>query len=615
LELEAEASAYRLALKPSENLWRVLLKNESLLRIARTPLILSLVTLVHKNRTADLPQGRARLYRECLEILLDIWDSKDKGLVSPDAPSPNEGLEGLVTPLLPSLTKSVSAKSLIRQIYERSGVLVEQAIGRYGFAHRALHDYLAASYIAEQNLDSILVDHAAEERWREVILIAIGLVQPKQRAETLLASLLRLSDENAASLALAGWSLAEDIQITEELRSSVRVKILHRLEYTHAPGEFSLLCSALLDTDIRALQNWIEVVLSGHNSDLQKRVLTSLTPNLGLEQSKPFLSTLIKLLADSHASTDIRTQCAVTISKLKPSMDRDDELWEALRSARRNNDIKLKFAATWAWCELGGYDDFGLVKIPAGEFLMGSFNEDKQAFDSEMPQHTLYLPDYYIAKYLVTVDEYRTFVQESQYATTDKRSLERRLSDWQNHPVVYVTWNDAFTFARWKGMTLPSEAEWEKAARGTNGRIYPWGNYWQSGLANTDEYWSTRGLSSRLPRAGFGMTTPVGFFSPDGDSPYGCADMAGNVWEWTRSVWQEYPYNGNDGRENENASRFRTLRGGSFFNYKVSARCATRSIVDSDMGVFLGQRERGAVVLFGSTGFRVAVSPVSLESF
>src|SRR5207247_4303634 len=110
----------------------------------------------------------------------------ENGLLEMDS----EGLEGLVTPLLPSLTKLVSASSLIRQIYERSGVLVEQAIGKYGFAHRALHDYLAASYIAEQNLDSILINHASEEPWREVILIAIGLVTPKQRANTLLESLI-----------------------------------------------------------------------------------------------------------------------------------------------------------------------------------------------------------------------------------------------------------------------------------------------------------------------------------------------------------------------------------------------------------------------------------------
>jgi len=612
---EAEARARQVSFKQSESLWGALLRNESLLRIARTPLILSLVTLVHKNRTADLPKGRARLYRECLDILLDSWDKKDKGLDAPDAPSPNDkllalktiafhyvengllemdiaGLEGLVAPLLPALTKQVSAKSLIRQIHERSGVLVEQAIGKHGFAHRALHDYLAASHIAEQNLDSILLAHAAEERWREVILIAIGLVTPRQRAETLLQSLLAQSGENAASIALAGWSLAEDIQITEELRSSVRVKILHGLEHAQTASDLFILGGALFDTDPVAMQNWIGTVFTGRNTDLQKRVLVSLMLDFGLEQSKPFLSTLVKFLADPHADTNLRAQCALTFAKLKPPPD--SELWNALISARQHNNPVLKSAAVWATCELGRYAELGLVMVPAGEFLMGSSDEDKQAYDSEKPQHTLYLPAYYIAKHPATVDEYRAFVRESGHKTENERSL----NGTGDHPVVYVTWKDALAFAHWNGLTLPSEAEWEKAARGTGERIYPWGNEWRSGVANTDEYWNkgARGLLSKLRRREYGTTTPVGFF-PQGNSPYGCADMSGNVWEWTRSVLKEYPYDANDGREDEKASGRRALRGGCFIVNHRLARCAVR------------YDDHYLLNLNVDYGFRVAASP------
>ncbi|MCC6298215.1 MAG: SUMF1/EgtB/PvdO family nonheme iron enzyme [Anaerolineales bacterium] len=622
LTLEAEERARLLASKPTENLWNALLKNESLLRIARTPLILSLVTLVHKNRTANLPQGRARLYRECLDILLDIWDSKDKGLVSPDSPSPNdkllvlktiafhyleqglleldiEGLEALVAPLLPSLTKPVGAKSLIRQIYERSGVLVEQAIGKYGFAHRALHDYLAAKHAEEHNLDTILLDHAADERWREVILIAIGLVQPKQRAETLLSSLLRQSDTNAAGLALAGWSLAEDIQISDELRSSVREKIQYALEHTQAPGDFSLLSGAFFDTDPSAMQSWIGAALSGRNVELQTRVLTALIPDLGLEQSKPFLPTLIQVLADAHAVTRLRAHCALVVAKLKPVAD--TELWNALFSAARDQyDETLKSAATWAYCELGGYEKFGLIKIPAGEFLMGSADADQNAANAEKPQHTLFLPTYYIAKYPVTVGEYQSFINGSGYKTSDPRSVGRE----NDHPVVYVSWTDALAYARWCGMTLPSEAEWEKAARGPStssgdGRIYPWGNDWKNGYANTYEYWKTpRSLWDRLRRKRNqqATTTPVGSF-PQGNSPYGCADMSGNVWEWTRSAYKEYPYDASDGREDESATGFRVLRGGSFSNYHWFARCASRYRL-------------GPNFFYDDFGFRVCVSPI-----
>ena len=616
---EAEERAYQVSLKQSESLWGALLKKESLLRIARTPLILSLVTLVHKNRTADLPQGRGRLYRECLDILLDSWDKKDKGLDAPDSPSPNdkllalktiafhyvengllemdiEGLEQLVAPLLPTLTKPVSAKSLIRQIHERSGVLVEQAIGKYGFAHRALHDYLAASHIAEQNLDALLLDHAAEERWREVILIAIGLVTPRGRAETLLQSLLAQSAENAASIALAGWSLAEDIQVGEDLRASVKKKLLEQLDMTESSSDFALLSGALLDTDSAAMQNWIGTVLAGHNPDLQKRVLASLIPDLGLEGSKPFLSTLTNVLADPQAKADLRKDCAFALAKIKPSPD--PELWRALDSACRHNNPALKSAAVWATCELGHYESLGLIKIPAGEFLMGSSDMDTQASDDEKPQHTLYLPTCYIARHPVTVDEYRAFIQESGHETEEERSLKGT----GDHPVVYVSWKDARAFARWKGLTLPSEAEWEKAARGIDGRIYPWGNSWQAGLANTDEYWNkgARGLWSKLRRRDYGTTTPVGFF-PQGNSPYGCADMSGNVWEWTRSVLKEYPYDLNDGREDENASARRALRGGSFLNFQRRARCAFRRV---DFSGFSHLH-----------GFRVCASPISPERF
>jgi len=622
---EAEERAYQVSLKQAENLWGALLKNESLLRIARTPLILSLVTLVHKNRTADLPKGRARLYRECLDILLDIWDSKDKGIVLPDAPSPNDklfvlktiafhyveqglleldidGLEKLVEPLLKSLTKPVSARSLIRQIYERSGVLVEQAIGKYGFAHRALHDYLAASHISEQSMDALLVDHAAEERWREVILIAIGLVQPKQRAETLLASLLRRSDESTASLALAGWSLAEDIQVSDGLRASVRTKILHGLENSPAPADFALLSGALVDTDSKAFDSWVNSVLIGQNPELRIRVLNTLLPELGSEKSMPFVSILTRILEDTHADNGLRMSCAMAIGRIKPQADA--ELWHALEVARNEKEKWLKSTATWAWCELGRYEELGLVKVPEGEFLMGSSEVDGYANDYEKPQHTLYLRTFYIGKYPVTVDEYRSFVQDSEYQTMDNASLKGN----KNHPVVNVTWHDALAFAQWRGMTLPSEAEWEKAARGTDGRIYPWGNIWENGLANTDEYWSgARGWWGRLRQLKTdSTTTPVGFFSPRGDSPYACADMSGNVWEWTRSLWGKggnleypYPYNQEDGRENLKADDniVRVLRGGSFFLNHRFARCASRFRNSPDF-------------LNWNLGVRVGVSPI-----
>jgi formylglycine-generating enzyme required for sulfatase activity len=335
------------------------------------------------------------------------------------------------------------------------------------------------------------------------------------------------------------------------------------------------------------------MVSTDHN--LRQRVV-KLIPELEIEKSAPFIPLLTKILDDPHAKVSLRVQSALVLAKI--TRIADGELWRALQNARNENDQALRSSATWASCELGRFEELGLLKVPAGEFLMGSADTDRQADGDEKPQHTLYLPTYYIGKYPVTVDAYRSFVQESKYETSHKASLKGT----GNHPVVDVSWKDALAFARLQGMALPSEAEWEKAARGTDGRIYPWGNVWRSGLANTSEYWSARGWWTRLRRMKTVLTTtPVGYFSPRGDSPYDCADMSGNVWEWTRSIRKEYPYDANDGREAENVSGRRVLRGGSFLDNQRLARCAVRGdrVVDN---------------LFNDVGFRVVASSFSPES-
>ena len=217
---------------------------------------------------------------------------------------------------------------------------------------------------------------------------------------------------------------------------------------------------------------------------------------------------------------------------------------------------------------LGGME---FMRVPAGKFLMGSKNDNKLARDNENPQHSVDIPyDYWMARFPVTNELYNAY--------TKSKKIEHPVKDWErkkDHPVVLVTWKDAMSYCQWLNnllkaelpaglvLRLPIEAEWEKAARGTDGLEYPWGNEFDPKKCNTRE-------------GGKGGTTPVGSYSSRGNSPYGCADMSGNVWEWCHSLYKPYPYQAADGREDEKASVARVLRGGSFFFNVRRARCAYR---------------------------------------
>ena len=231
-----------------------------------------------------------------------------------------------------------------------------------------------------------------------------------------------------------------------------------------------------------------------------------------------------------------------------------------------------------------------LMRVPAGEFLIGSKANNQLAYDDEKSQQGVDIPyDYWMARCPVTNELYNAYVKV--------KAIKHPLDGWGNkkdHPVVNVSWKDAVEYCRWlndllKGelpsglvLRLPTEAEGEKAARGVDGREYPWGNEFDKNKCNTRE-------------GGKGNTTSVGLYSPRGDSPYGCADMAGNVWEWTHSLSKKYPYNASDGREDEKASGNRVLRGGSFGCDDRYARCAYRN--------------GGSDFLFIDFGFRVVASP------
>ena len=198
------------------------------------------------------------------------------------------------------------------------------------------------------------------------------------------------------------------------------------------------------------------------------------------------------------------------------------------------------------------------VYVPAGEFLMGSKKGEGQ--DDEHPQRSVYLDGYWIYKNDVTVAEYQRFCT----ATGHKMPLA---PDWgwnDDNPITNVSWDDAKAYSDWAGLALPTEAQWEKAARGTDGRIYPWGNDWDKARANSRE--------GRNPG-----TIAVGSY-PDGASPYGCLDMAGNVWQWCTDWYDEKAYTNSPQRNpaGPTTGTRRVVRGGSWCYGANDCRSATR---------------------------------------
>jgi formylglycine-generating enzyme required for sulfatase activity len=190
--------------------------------------------------------------------------------------------------------------------------------------------------------------------------------------------------------------------------------------------------------------------------------------------------------------------------------------------------------------------------------------------------HQIYLDNYYMDIYEVTNAAYKLCVDGGKCDPPSDTNKYNN-STYAQHPVVYVDWNMARTYCEWRGARLPTEGEWEKAARGTDGRTYPWGE----GIDCNKSNYSYNCAKN---------TTPVGSYE-SGKSPYGLYDMAGNVLEWTSSFYKSYPYVYNDGREDLNASGSRALRGGSWDGIDYVACASNRDRLDpSSVNVNIGFR-------------------------
>ena len=257
-----------------------------------------------------------------------------------------------------------------------------------------------------------------------------------------------------------------------------------------------------------------------------------------------------------------------------------------------------------------------LILIPAGSFVMGTGAGEierlaeefalarrwvaKGFFGREQPQHRVTLSAYRIARYPVTVGQFRAFLEaggygEQRYWTASgwawREAIGRSQPElWEEDkwagderlPVVGVNWYEVAAYCRWlsaetgRSYRLPTEAEWEKASRGSDGRTFPWGNHFDPDRCNV--------RASSLDR-----TLPVGSYSPEGDSPFGCAEMVGNVSEWTLTRFTPFPYDLRDGRDEPEGGMERVTRGGSWHSPVLRARTSSRGMndpffADNDLG-------------------------------
>ncbi len=265
-----------------------------------------------------------------------------------------------------------------------------------------------------------------------------------------------------------------------------------------------------------------------------------------------------------------------------------------------------------------------MVYVPGGTFAMGSDPAvDDDAQSDEQPQHDVTVTGFWIDRTEVTNSQFAVFATETGYTTTAEiegggynyvdsswqyvdganwqqpQGSGSNINDLGEHPVVLVSWDDANAYCTWAGGQLPTEAQWEYAARGNDGYLYPWGNTFDGTRANFCDADCTLSHRDTSVSDGYERTAPVGSFTlAGGDSWVDAADMAGNVWEWVAD-WYDSEYYDTSPSEDPTgpaSGTYKVLRGGSWSFNPVSLRVANRDYVNP-------------VTRIGNFGFRCAVPP------
>ncbi len=535
-------------------------RRQGVLPLFDTPLMATMAVSVKWGET-ELPRERAKLYEAAVRVILQAqylpedearqelinwggpWEEQREWLCHLALEMHRGGQGSAVIPeerlreILAPILEEERLNRFIGVVRERGGLLEERA-GLFQFVHLTFQEFLAARLLAKQRHAALknLVPHIGDPWWREVFLLLYGFA---------------------------------------------------KMDYAPYAEEFLEWLSDVPDVDDATRMAGLE--LAG-------------AAVLEIERPDP----RVRARQAERLWHGIRTLDAPAILRAKGG-----DTLAALGDPRE--EVLDPLCIEW-------------IEIPAGPFLMG---EDEEQYTHDIPY------TYWISRYPITNAQFQAFVdaggyRERRYWTKEGwrwregKGLTAPLNvgePWNlpNHPRVAVTWYEAVAFSRWLterlrengqipegyAVQLPNEPEWEKAARGglqipqspvsnlqslvpnpLPDRIYPWGNEADPNRAN---YYDT----------GIGTTSAVGCF-PGGASPYGVEEMSGNVWEWTRSLTKDYPYEPGDGREDLEACAVRVVRGGAFSSYRRFVRCSLRFRFIPDFGNW-------------DLGFRVVVSPFVTE--
>ena len=506
--------------------------------LASNPLLLTVMAYVHYKQVG-LPERRVKLYEACVSVLLENWEKAHRGqaggglsdrlglptlrdettklaLICPLAwrmhttGQPDLARADIEPLILPTFKSLIADEARAREksfefldfLVGRSGLLQEKDVGRYNFPHRTFQEYLTALWLVSRGdwLEECFA-HRADATWREVILLTVARLAVTQQGRAALDFIRKLIE-----VAMGGDRYRRLALAGECLR------------------------------------------------DMQKAVV------FGLPGGVEIWDTVRYGLAEL---CDVSTTTNMTM----PERAEAGRVLSWLGDPRPDVSCDVPFT----------------IEIPAGEFIMGS---DTSEYKDERPQHTRHVSVYRIGKYPVTNAQYRRFVEDGGYTEKWRRCWTDAGWQWRsergvkepahwndpkwnldNHPVVGVSWYEAVAYCSWLAATtgqafrLPTEAEWEKAARGMDGCEWPWGNDFDQGEANIGE-------------SDINQTSAVGLFARD-RSPYGLLDCAGNVWEWCATKWQNSYQNYADDNDLSGGSA-RVFRGGSWGDVASYARLTFR---------------------------------------